>query len=66
MESWPRWARVGVPVLALVLLCWLLIWLFSAFLMLIVKGVVGLAVVVGMIVLVRTAAGERGPREPLD
>ncbi|MFE3201391.1 hypothetical protein ACWGR4_15350 [Embleya sp. NPDC055664] len=66
METWPRWARIGVPVVALVLLCWLLIWLFSAFLMVLVKGVVGLFVVIGMVVLARTAVAGRGPRDPLE
>ncbi|GCD98402.1 hypothetical protein [Embleya hyalina] len=66
METWPRWARIGVAVVALVLLCWLLIWLFSAFLMVLVKGVVGLFVVIGMVVLARTAVAGRGPRDPLE
>ncbi|MYS79848.1 hypothetical protein [Embleya scabrispora] len=65
METWPRWARIGVPALVLVLLCWLLIWLFSAFLMIIVKGVVGLCVTVGMVVLARTAVVGGRPRDPL-
>lgn len=66
METWPRWARIAVPVVALVLLCWLLIWLFSAFLMVLVKGVVGVFVVIGMVVLARTAVSGRGPRDPLE
>ncbi|WP_406284427.1 hypothetical protein [Embleya sp. NBC_00896] len=65
MQTWPKWVRIAVPVVALVLVCWLLIWLFSAFLMPIVKGVVGLFVVVGMVVLARSAMVGREPRDPL-
>ncbi|MYW04261.1 hypothetical protein [Streptomyces sp. SID3343] len=63
MASWPTWARFVVPAVVLVLFCWLLIWLFSAFAILIVKGVVGVAVTVGMVVLARAAMAERPPRD---
>lgn len=59
MGTWPNQVRVAVVVFALVLGCWLVIWLFSAFLMALVKGVVGIAVVVGMVVLARSAMADR-------
>jgi hypothetical protein len=63
MGTWPNWARIAVPAVVLVLFCWLLIWLFSAFVMLIVKGVVGVLVTIGMVVLARKAAAGRPPQD---
>jgi hypothetical protein len=55
MGSLPLWAKIGLPVLAFLLVCWLLIWLLTAFVMLVVKILVGLVVVVGLVALAKVA-----------